>query len=114
MMKVNTTPLNLLTWDKRTVTIYRWYTVGEFSIHRTIGEERGWTVTHTRSGIAVMIRIRTRRQAVEAAEELAILTNKWRLIHDRDSMKAIFNTRERCAVQTWITQVWESRRWSFQ
>lgn len=111
-MQTHTTPLHLLSRKREILVVNRWYEVGEFCLHPTI-EYKGWTVTHTRSHMAVIQKIRTRGQAAKLVAELALLTDKWSHITDQKSMTRQLTHRERGAVLNLINQVRNSREWSF-
>jgi len=120
-IRAETKPLHIMTNQKVIVQVCRWYPVGaDFIIHRTIEDDgdcsigNGWTVTHTRSHMAIIQKVRTRGMAFKIAGELALLTDKWPLFEDQKSMKRILNHRERGAVLDLILKVQASREWSFR
>lgn len=112
-MRAGTTALHVLSSKGEIIPIPRWYPLREFIIHLTV-EAPGWTVTHRRSHMAVIQKIRTRGQAVKLVQELELLTNKWKYIDNQESMEAWLNYRERGAILNLINEVRASRKWSYR
>lgn len=114
ILKVRTSPLRLLNVKREPVIVDRWYPIGaDFIIHRSI-ENPGWTITHTRSRLAIIQKIRTRGQAFKLLDELKVLTDKWHILDSQGSLKIHMNHRERGAILDLVLKVQASREWSFR